>query len=494
MKSFISNYANPNQFNEDIAVRYRKEDDMIDYIVDICQAQADTIPYVTFNGYEVEEDENKFKAFKDNKMLINSSRLSLITLHFSIEYKEEKAKIKMPIFIPKLIDNYYFILGGNKYYAIWQIVDASSYNTRDSVIIKSLLMPIILKSEKRTFVDIDGVEHTMTTYLLNLFKKKVNILYYYFSALGYQETLDYFGYGKAIQVVSATESTISAGEHELIFQLNKTTFLRVAKLRFEKDETFKSIVGGLIAIFSKKTQINKRDDIEYWKTKLGSAFTTNTNNQITKAESVLLSFKRVLDDRTRKNLRIPDENKEDIFALIKWMMDNFDMLLRMDNLSLLNKRVRLAEYQINGLMKRISTNTYRILNSKTLTMQKLKSAFNIPAGVIINELQTSELLRYNNAVNDLDLFVCGLKYSNRGPASLGEGSGKTVSSMYRAVHISHLGRLSLNSCSASDPGMNGMIAPFIRTDKFYFDTADVTADGFDVLYDDFDELLEENEA
>ena len=491
MKSFISKYENVNKFNNDMAITYRSEDGMIDYIVDICKAQADTIPYVEFDGYKLEEDENKFKAYKGNKMLINGSRLSLITLYFTIKFKDEVEKVKIPILIPKLIDNYYFILNGNKYYAIFQIVDASSYNTRDSVIIKSLLMPIILKSEKKTFLDINNNEHEMILYSLNLFKKKVNILNYYFAALGYQETLDYFGYGQAIQVVNSTEKEIEMTEDDIVFQLNKTTFLRVSKARFNSDPMFKSIVACLISIFSKKTQIGKKDDIEYWKTKLGAAFTTNTNNQVAKAESVLLSFKRVLDERTRKNLRIPDENKEDIFALIKWMIENFETLLKMDNLSLLNKRLRLGEYQVSGFMKRVSNNTYRILNSKTLTMQKLKSAFNIPAGVIINELQTSELLRYNNAVNDLDLFVCGLKFSNRGPASLGENSGKTVSSMYRAVHISHLGKLSLNTCSASDPGMNGMLSPFIVTDRFYFDTDDITSDGFDLISDDLDEGDEE---
>ena len=53
-------------------------------------------------------------------------------------------------------------------------------------------------------------------------------------------------------------------------------------------------------------------------------------------------------------------------------------------------------------------------------MQKIVAAFNIPPGIILNELQTSELMRYSNAVNDMDLFTAACKYSNRGPSSLGE--------------------------------------------------------------------------
>ena len=83
-------------------------------------------------------------------------------------------------------------------------------------------------------------------------------------------------------------------------------------------------------------------------------------------------------------------------------------------------------------------------------MNKLLTLFKVSSMIIIKSMQTSDLIRYNNAVNDMDVFGVATKYSNRGPASMGESAGKTISNMYRAIHISHLGRLSLNSCSASD--------------------------------------------
>lgn len=483
MYGFISKYENPNKFNEEIIKELRQKDDMIEYLVDICNAQANTIPYVTFDGYDLEEDENNFSH--KTKVPINYSRLSLVTFYFTIKFKDEVEKIKMPIFIPKLINNYYFILNGNKYYAIYQNVDSSTYNTRDSVILKSLLMPIILKSEKKQIVDHNGEVFDTKIFQLNLFKKKANILYYYFSEMGFDNTIEYFGFNKSMVLTKVEEKQpVQAKENELLFPINKTVYLKVSKARFEVDNLFKSFVACILDMFNKKTQIGKRNEEEYWKTKLGGIFTKNANNQIAKADSVLLSFRRILDDRTKKNLRIPEENKEDIFALIKWMMENFDNLLRKDNLSLLNKRLRLSEYQINAFNRRMSNNTYRMLNSKTLTMNKIKSCFNIPAMTIINDLQTSELLRYNNAVNDLDLFTCALKTSNRGPASIGEGSKKTVSTAYRGIHISHLGRTSLNSLSAGDPGMSGTLSPFIKTDKLYYDTSEITSNSFDIVEED----------
>ena len=491
MYDFIKHYENPNKFNEDIIKNFRVEDDMVEYLVDICKAQANSLPGVTFDGYEVEHDESKIKAINSvsGKVPITNSRVSLVTFFFTIKFKDEVEKIVMPILYPKLIDNYYFILNGNKYYAIYQNVDVATYNTRASVILKSLLMPIIIKSEIFSTTDMDGKDHNIRIYQLNLFKKRNNFLMYFFPEFGFQGTLEFFGYDKAIKIVSAeTYDKKKNNINEIVFQINKQAYLIASRKRFETDDLFKSIVGCLLSLLSKKIQIGKIYDQEYWKIKLGQTFTTNSNAQVTKAESVVLSFRRILDDRTRKNLRIPDECKTDVFVLVKWMLENFEDLLRMDNLSLNNKRMRLAEYQCNGFNRRISTNAYRVLNKKTLTMQAIKSAFRIPANIIISDLQTSDLMRYSNAVNDMDVFGVATKYSNRGPASMGESAGKTISNMYRAIHISHLGRLSLNSCSASDPGMSGNISPFIKTDRLYYNTSEITANAFDIDDEELDDL------
>jgi hypothetical protein len=467
MYGFIKTYENPNKFNEEIITGLRKKDDMVDYLVDVCKA-LETIPHIKFDGYEVIRDENKFK--QKNWIPINDSRLSLVNFRFTINFKGEVEKVSMPIFIPKLINNYYFVLNGNKYYAIYQNVDASTYNTKDSVILKSLLMPIIVKAEGKKNTDQAGKEYDSNIFLINLFKHKANILHYYFSELGYDPTLEYFGFKKYISLVKRDKDE---SDTAIYFAVNKNVSMRVVKKKFEKDKFFRSFVFCILDMFNKKTQIDKRNDTDYWKTKLGSIFTKNANNQLEKAETVLLSFRRILDDRTRKNLRIDEQDKSDIFALIRWMTSNFAKLMKKDNLALENKRLRLAEYQITSFNRKMSSNTYRILNSKTMSMNKLKGIFKISPMTIISDLQTSELMRYNNAVNDMDLFTVALKFSNRGPSAIGEGSKKTVSIMYRGIHESHLGRLSLNSTSAGDPGMSGHLSPFIETDDFYYDISEL---------------------
>lgn len=459
---------NPNvKINEDIIQNIRKEEDIVEYLIDVCKA-LETIGYYKYTGYKVIDDENQFKKVKD-WIPIKDTRMSLVEFYFTVTYKDEVRKETLQLFIPKLINNYYFIIDGNRQYAIYQNVDSATYNTKDSIILKSLLMPIVLRRMSKKLVDIDKNEYVDNIYQINLFKHRINILHYYFATKGFTETLKFFGFSKSIKVVgnAATSNT----DKTLFFPITKTESLMVSAKKFKENKTYRNIVFCILDVFNKRTDFTRLEDPEYWKIKLGAIFTKNTHNQLEKAETVLLSFNRILDNRTKKNLRIAEKDKEDIFAIIRYMVRNFSELMRQDNLSLLNKRIRLGEYLMNAFNLKMSTNTYRILYKKNKNIQTLCNTFKVNPMLIINDIKTSDLLRISNAVNDMDLFNCALKYSNRGPASLGDGSGKTIPAIYRTIHISHLGRKSINSVSSSDPGMSGCLSPFIQTDGFYYDTS-----------------------
>lgn len=78
------------------------------------------------------------------------------------------------------------------------------------------------------------------------------------------------------------------------------------------------------------------------------------------------------------------------------------------------------------------------------------------------------MLKYDDRSNDNDSFS-SLRYSVRGPNSLGMRSERNISIKYRSCHPSYLGKLDLNTCSASSPGLNGCISPFAKTDRLWFD-------------------------
>ena len=481
MKEFISQYQQTSKkFNEDIILNLRKNDDMRKYLEDIGRL-VETVEYITFDGVVIEHDESKFKTRKSSPkskgknskkdeffwIPIKESRLSLATLHFSVNHPEGSAKIEIPIFIPKLISNFFYILNGNRYYAIYQNVDSSTYTNKGKITLKSLLMPIIVKLDKVIIEDTEGETYSSYVFKVDLFKKRINMLYYYFSKYGYEKTMKFFGVEDKIEILEDP----SERKGYLSFKVNKKVYVEVSESLFNKKKIVRNMTACLIDILKGLSRLDKLDSKSYWKKKLGAFFSKNVSAQEEKAEKILTSFSRILDEGTKRTLRIDDRDKKNTFTIVRWIVKNYDTLMKRDNLSILNKRIRLNEYLIADLRRKFSTSVYRAQNSKSISLDKLTKNFNISPMYLVKTIVKSELSRYNNAVNNMDVFNCGLKYSNRGPQAMGSGSKQSVSLKYRDVHPSHIGKLALNSVSNSDPGMTGTLSPFIETDGFYYDTS-----------------------
>lgn len=55
------------------------------------------------------------------------------------------------------------------------------------------------------------------------------------------------------------------------------------------------------------------------------------------------------------------------------------------------------------------------------------------------------------------------------PNSLGNNNDNSISTKYRGLDPSYLGRLDINVCGTSDPGTSAILTPFCKTDGLYFD-------------------------
>ncbi len=61
------------------------------------------------------------------------------------------------------------------------------------------------------------------------------------------------------------------------------------------------------------------------------------------------------------------------------------------------------------------------------------------------------MLRFDEIVNDLDI-ISRLKYTKKGPNSLGGTSSRNITKRQRDLHYSMLGKIEMGSASNSDPG------------------------------------------
>lgn len=78
-------------------------------------------------------------------------------------------------------------------------------------------------------------------------------------------------------------------------------------------------------------------------------------------------------------------------------------------------------------------------------------------------------------------FANKLKYTLKGPSSMGGKNARSMSIKYRGIHPSYIGRIDLNVCGTSDPGASGSLSPFADTDGLYFESIREREDGvFDI--------------
>lgn len=486
MYSWLGLYSdlNPERFNEDL-INLRKSDSVLKHINSIFEA-LEVINGVKFLGSTLDTDESKFLSRKNKngkrEVNIEETRQMLATFKFKLtdSATNEEKIIEKQLFFPKLIDGTYFILNGSKFFPIYQIIDSATYNNNNFLTLKTLLMGVKIRTKDIKLYSLQNDEYTGNYKLIDLFKTKLNYLAYFFADRGFEKTMDYIleddieNWKDNVEILSDEEYNKNSYENIVSFKLGSSSVIVIDKKYFDYHNKF---FMNLIEILSDKDVFQIMDH-QYWITSFGKIFSRNKNKYDDKAKDIIISFRRILDNSTKETLRLKDKNKEDIFAIIRWMVRNFESLILQDNMDLKYKRIRINEYLCYDLLIKMSKSTYRLLNKQEITMKDREQLFStLPPNFLIKKMGSNELLRYAGNVNAIEIFNPSLKFSFRGFQGLGEGT-KNVNQVYRGIHPSYLGRICLTTGSNSDPGMTGTFSPFMETFGFYFS----------------DNMLDENEA
>lgn len=489
--------SNPEtDFNESL-IHWRSEDDVGSYLEDIFKA-LEVVPGIKFHGVTMIRDESKFpKDLISNN--IEQSRVELAQMHFTLDLQDTREDITLSIFLPKLIDDFFYVLNGSTYYPILQIVDRGTYVTKKTFTLKTLLMPLMFRRDMRAkHVDTfnGDREHDDMLYVLDLFRNRINVLRYFFASKGLAGTLQYFGVEQDIVIAeTSTITELGAGVSDYrcleirgsggLVVVASNDWLNAIDIEPSKQASVAHFRSSMLAtVVSALDGIQQRfileDDIGQWKRRLGKHFTQNSNGFEEKADKILISLERILDQRTRKNLaHVHPDDKSDVYAILRWMMRDYRTLIQVDGLSVKNKRIRMSEYLIHPLLMRFSESTYRLLNSKNLTFRGLRGVFNSfiynpedpknnpQVDFLIKKLTSNELLRYSNMTNSFDLLTA-LRWTARGPQTLSERGRVDVSLKARGHHPSFVGRICLSTASAGDPGVSGTFVPFAKTKGQFF--------------------------
>lgn len=430
---------------------------------------------INTDKYQKKRKEIKKSIGKKRCKTINDDRLGVLRIMIEIsttsinkngEKTTEKAIVNKVVLLP-IIENGYIHLKGKKFYLIYQMVDKSTYDNKNSVVLKSL-MPIRVSRYDTTAVD--GTDsskiYKLPMYKIEVRKKQVNVLLYYASRPGgLAGALDYLGVRNVIQLVDKIRDT----DRYIYLSVSSDCYIEIEKNIFNESIYIRAVAGMISDATSNRFNISMMYDETVFLKKLSNTGT------IEKGKDELSFFNRLLDVGTTKTILTDEINKIDIYALIRYMMLEFNKLRSKDYNSLYNQRLRVNEYIAQLLNIEFSNKLQKIMKKgSNVTMTDLKKFFKFDPFILINKLQASGILRFNQCINDMSQFFSKFKYTTKGPHSIGGKGTKggknnnEVALDKRWIHPSSVGLIDLTVCSHSDPGRSGIISPFCKLDSLYF--------------------------
>jgi len=460
------------KFNEELFVR--SDNDIIEELKKvILSCQRDKFFTLKVDSFTVVEDyneinnilfkydeqfKNKNKRKENQYQYINlkDSDIKLLIVRYYIAIKDDYEYVNVIIAIPRIVNKYYFRISGNIYSAMYQIVDASTYNNstsnskKHSVTLKTMFMPIRLYRNFQPLKTTNGETIKTTFYLSRIFNKSLGALKYILAKYGLYGAFDMLG----IYCVTLTQED-PHDENVYTFMKNDI-FINVPKMIFDADAVVQSLVATLYKSIIKDTVYENMFTIEYWIRSISLEF---NNNSLEKGISILDSLESIYDISTRESIRLPEEEKSNIYLILRWMIREFSNLKTKDNLDISIKKIRCSEYIASLYAMKISKGIYRVSDmAKKASKDNIRRAISTVPMYLLGAITKCKLVNYVNMVNDIDALTA-LKFTYKGISGLGESNNSSIPDIYRALNISHLGRIDPDSSSATDPGVTGTICP-----------------------------------
>ena len=500
MLDFIAQYCQQNEarVNADMFTRaYDKP--LYEYIVDTCK-NLEVIPAITLESYELVTDQTKIRSsidkrhakdprIRNNRTLErlaqpNRTLYDMLLLNFRVQAKGQDLHIQRRVRILKPIHGGMYIRNGKKVRILNQVVDSSTFVKDTTLNFKTKLYPIKLSTTKHKLEFIDGETVSCACFKLDLLSKITNPLIYFLAQYGVQGMIEMFCLESVMSVVDCPLDE----DHYMYLQAADHVYLEVHEKAFYAHEFIASFVCTLFDVLKADKAITFKDVYtqDYWLGRLSEIF--SKKRYASKALRVLVSFNKIMDIGVKKQLILRRRHKKNTFTIIRWMMTNYGDLLKKDSHDLRYKRVRANETLAYFFDKHISKNVYSLLNTddppieKYIRLLNSINEFTLLKGAHGGDKSGPTSMFWYERYNDFDAIEIS-RFTLKGPTGL-NGGKKGISTPYRDIYPSHIGRYDLNVCSSSDPGLTGFLCANVQLGPTgYFDPSDTEPDNYDPIID-----------
>ncbi len=482
---FVAMASYHNVFREDLINDIRSSDSMVQSLEDLCKIIEETMkPNITYLGHEVVDARVKYP---DGYIQMYDSDTYCVEFKFKIEGTNKKGEHeirykKMVFEIPNLINGEYYLINGSRSYPIYQLLDATTYHRNDGVTLKTLTLPIKMNRQPGIIIDINGKEYTSFVYTIDIQKKSLNMLIFFFATLGFFRTLKFFEGATSIFYFVSSDM-VEDSEEFTYFKITDDIYLKIRSeyMNEYKFINIRSMIAMILQACNQKITIDQIRDVGYWRYDIfAHVFIKSKTAKPAKIDLFIESYKRLYDSITKTNMANYEEPKDNIYEVLRWMFTNYKKLSQRDNSNIFNKRIRLSEYQIAPIVRRVTFKMQRVMNSRkrNMTPEKMEGILQLPFKMVLDprtykkDDQSSDILiksiinsnntKYADCVNDMNLFNIALKWTLNAPSTTpAKGSkSKSLTLAQRAQSPTFIGIISLNTSGAGDPGGTGCFTPF----------------------------------
>lgn len=520
-QSFLRDFNDEHREDFNPLFFYRSDNDIMQELQKvILSCQRDKHFLIRVESFEVKtgyeeileelrlDEMNRNPKDKDNKynyLLLKDSKVNLLIVNYYIrvydgkpDNQENSKRLRVLIEVPRIVDKYYFHIFGNTYSSMFQVVDGSTYNNTSSnsksqsVILKTMFMAIRLYRFKKHIDTVNYGTIPCVFFTSRIFNKSVMVLNYLLARFGIYKLCE------ALKVIDLRISETYDPEKEKDRYVVKKHNLYVSLPIFiyENDPVAQSLLYTICLDIKGDTTISDVFTKEFWVKSLGAKF---GNKSEKKGYSILDSLESVYDLSTQSSIRLPYEDKKDIYSVLIWAIREFSALRQKDIFDISFKRLRFPEYIAALYAMKLSKGIFRIADSGNLTVDQIVKAINIYPDYLLKQITRDKLVNYKNLVSDADALYA-LKFTYKGVSGIGEDAnnkGSSVPPAFRRVHPSHLGRVDLDTSSATDPGLTGILCPLadIYDNSFSdYEEPNTWRDKLDTLLKDYKELIGFKEA